>query len=73
MENRRYRLKYSAPMNSERWKCKWLTCAHGMGLAGMGRCSTRGEWWNKKCPKFQTDKELENEMMDRAVAERGCG
>ena len=34
--------------------CDVIRCAHGMGLAGMGRCSTRGEWWNRGCPYFIT-------------------
>jgi len=40
---RRFRLRYPAPINSGRWKCKWIDCAHGMGLAGMGRCSGVGD------------------------------
>jgi len=70
--NRRFRLKYPAPMNSERWKCKWLNCANGMGLAGMGKCSSRGEWWNRDCPKFQTYEEIENEMAEAPGAEMKC-
>ena len=58
MTNRRFRLKYSAPMNSERWMCSWLDCAGGMGLAGSGICSLRGEWWKKKCSSFQTNTEF---------------
>ena len=62
MKYRRYRLKYPAPLNSERWKCDWLHCAHGMGLAGMGRCSHYDSrdrfnfawWWDPNCPGFIT-------------------
>lgn len=59
MKYRRFRLRKPAPVNSERWRCNWLRCAHGLGLAGMGQCSARGEWWNKGCPKFETYGELE--------------
>ncbi|MHA1968392.1 MAG: hypothetical protein ACW964_11375 [Candidatus Hodarchaeales archaeon] len=55
MKHRRYRLKYSAPLNSDRWKCNWIECENGMGLAGMGLCSARGWWWDEKCPFFQTE------------------
>lgn len=54
--------KGPAPLNSQRWKCNWLHCVHGMGLAGMGRCSAFGEWWNKDCPKFITNDDYEQEM-----------
>ncbi len=54
MKPRRYRLlKSPAPTNSARWRCSWLDCAHGMGLAGMGRCAARGEWWNPDCPEYE--------------------
>ena len=55
----RYRLRGPAPMNSERWKCRWLGCINGMGLAGRGICSARGEWWNKDCLDYETIEELE--------------
>ena len=56
----RFRLRgHVAPMNSERWKCSWLNCAHGMGLAGLGRCSARGEWWNKDCLDYESTDEFE--------------
>ncbi len=59
MKPRRYRLlKSPAPMNSERWRCSWLDCAHGMGLAGMGRCAARGEWWNPDCREYETEGEF---------------
>jgi len=58
MVTRRYRLRYPAPTNSERWKCNWLDCAGGMGLAGSGICSWGGEWWKKNCPNFQTNTEF---------------
>jgi len=60
MKARRFRLKYSAPMNSQRWKCDWIRCARGLGLAGSGICVAhpRGEWWNSKCLQFETDEEF---------------
>ena len=48
-----------APEDSSYWKCKWLQCAGGMGLAGAGICSFRGDWSDPSCPKFITDKDYE--------------
>ena len=55
MKTRRFRLRYSAPHNSERWNCDWIRCDYGIGFAGRGECSAnpRGEWWNAKCPQFE--------------------
>lgn len=61
MKYRRFRLKYSAPMNSKRWKCNWADCAHGMGLAGNGCCSGQGWWWDASCPGFITHEDLEHQ------------
>lgn len=63
---RRYRLRGPAPENSQRWKCNWVLCAHGMGLAGAGRCSAgkRGWWWDANCPAFQTEEEMYKEMRE---------
>lgn len=36
-------------------KCPFMTCAAGMGLAGMGVCFLRGEWDNPECPKHKSD------------------
>ena len=47
-----------APEDSRKWKCNWIDCGGGMGLAGHGYCSFRGEWNNKKCPCFVPEKEL---------------
>ena len=52
-----------APLDSTQWKCNWLKCAHGCGLAGRGICSVRGEWWDSKCSKFETIKEFEKRML----------
>jgi len=57
MKPKRYRLRNPAPLNSDCWKCGWIDCAHGMGLAGSGRCSARGEWWNTDCPHYITEEE----------------
>ncbi len=74
MKHRRFRLKYSAPMNSQRWKCDWINCTHGMGLAGMGVCSAhpRGEWWNSKCLQFETDEEFMRRWKDSESKTKGC-
>ncbi len=54
MKPRRYRLlKSQAPMNSARWRCDWLSCISGDGLAGRGICSARGEWWRVDCPEYE--------------------
>ena len=42
-----------APEDSSKWKCKWLTCENGGGLAGHGYCPSRGEWNNSDCPNFR--------------------
>ena len=41
-----------APEDSRKWKCNWLDCVSGCGLAGSGRCEARGEWNNPNCPQF---------------------
>lgn len=53
MKPRRYRLRGPAPLNSRRWQCDWLTCTSGCGLAGVGRCHAKGEWWNPACPEYE--------------------
>lgn len=40
-------------------KCKIFECAGGMGLAGNGWCSFRGEWDNPDCPLFITEENYE--------------
>jgi len=42
----------AAPEDSRKWKCNWINCLHGCGLAGNGRCSADGEWDNMSCGKF---------------------
>lgn len=61
-----------APMTYEEFddwknvvKCGWLECAGGMGLAGNGSCSFRGDFTNPNCPNFITDEDYEKEMMQR--------
>lgn len=49
-----------APEDSTHWRCNWLKCAGGMGVAGNGMCSFRGDWSNPDCPDFIT-----NEAYDR--------
>ena len=41
-----------APEDSKLWKCNWMDCSGGCGLAGNGRCPFNGEWDNPKCPQF---------------------
>lgn len=45
-------------MNSDNPKCKWITCAHGMGLAGRGVCSISGDPENPDCPKYIPEEEF---------------
>jgi hypothetical protein len=54
------------PMTDTEWlnwkdvvKCNWLKCAGGMGLAGNGCCSFRGDFHKTICPKFITDEDYE--------------
>jgi len=44
-----------APENFRGVRCNWLTCAGGMGLAGNGMCSFRGDWSNPDCKDFITE------------------
>lgn len=55
-----------APEDSSLWKCNWLNCLHGCGLAGNGSCSAGGEWNNPKCPQFtKIPKHLMGELKRR--------
>jgi hypothetical protein len=54
MKNRIKKYKI-APEDSSQWKCNWINCTHGLGLAGNGTCSARGEWFNSKCTKFEKE------------------
>ena len=54
------------PMTDEEWcnwkdhvKCKWLECAGGIGLAGNGCCSFRGDWADVYCKYFITEDDYE--------------
>lgn len=40
-------------------KCRWGSCAGGMGLAGQGKCIFNGEWNNPDCPKYISDDDYE--------------
>jgi hypothetical protein len=44
-----------APEDSSLWKCDWLNCRGGCGLAGNGYCFLNGEWGNPECPKFSRE------------------
>ena len=44
-------------LSTEKWKCKWMKCAHGMGLAGRGRC-TFGDPLDEHCLKFEDEDEF---------------
>jgi hypothetical protein len=65
------------PLNDKEWlewnagsldtvvKCNWKHCAGGMGLAGHGRCSFRGDWGDSNCPKFITEDDYEKQEGER--------
>jgi hypothetical protein len=42
-----------APEDSSLWKCRWIECMGGCGVAGSGYCTEHGEWDNPNCPKFK--------------------
>ena len=37
--------------DEKNWKCNWMKCVYGMGLAGRGRCAF-GDPLDKDCPNF---------------------
>lgn len=62
-----------APMTDEEFdhwketvKCNWLKCAGGLGLAGNGCCSFRGDYDNPLCEKFITEEDYEKKQLDIA-------
>ena len=55
-----------APEDSRKWKCNWIECLDGCGLAGNGRCSADGEWDNVKCPQFN---KVPNHMKGKPMSE----
>jgi radical SAM superfamily enzyme YgiQ (UPF0313 family) len=42
-----------APEDSNQWKCNWMECLGGCGLAGNGNCSEKGEWNKSDCKYFK--------------------
>ena len=42
-----------APEDSSLWKCNWLDCESGGGLAGHGVCPSMGEWDNPECAYYR--------------------
>lgn len=46
-------------------RCDWLNCAGGMGLAGNGMCSFRGDWSRVHCPDFIRNDDYEREGENR--------
>ena len=57
-----------APLDSREWKCNWLECAGGLGLAGCGICTFRGDWADENCEKFITDEDYEREWRIEYIA-----
>jgi len=50
-------------------KCDWLTCAHGRGLAGMGRC-VAGHFNLKGCPEYISESDFLAKWKDRTEEEK---
>jgi hypothetical protein len=50
----RSKIYKSAPEDSRLWKCNWLGCINGVGLAGNGWCCSRGNWADKNCIYFES-------------------
>ena len=60
----RFKIYKCAPEDSSLWKCNWLKCAGGMGLAGNGYCSFRGQWENKDCPQFISSEDFDIKIIE---------
>ena len=56
-----------APEDSGFWKCLWLVCKHGMGLAGHGQCSAKGEWDNPDCPSYSEEERAAEQPPDVGI------
>lgn len=56
--DKKRKIPYKQMPEGQKPKCEWLGCAGGMGLAGNGYCSFRGDWSNKNCPYFIVEKEF---------------
>lgn len=54
-----YRNYKLAPDDSSQWKCNWLDCGGGVGLAGHGWCSFAGDWSDPNCPEFLREEQFE--------------
>jgi len=57
-----------APESFEGVECNWLECAGGMGLAGHGFCSFRGDWSDPNCQDFITNEAYERKEHLRYMA-----
>lgn len=55
---------FPAPEDSSLWKCGWLDCFHGMGLAGRGMCP--GQWWNESCSEYKREEDMLEEWKKRS-------
>ena len=49
------------------YKCRWLDCAHGMSVAGMGSCYA-GNCRKSNCKAFETNAEFEAKR--KAIADK---
>jgi hypothetical protein len=58
MKKDRFDTYKCAPLDSSKWKCNWIECAGGMGLAGNGCCSFYGTWDKKNCKYFMTESDF---------------
>lgn len=70
-EAREKEAKRRKPMTDDEWcnwkevvKCNWLKCAGGIGLAGNGCCSFRGDFDKADCSLFITDEDYEKKVAE---------
>ncbi len=45
------------PLSTKKWKCNWMKCAYGMGLAGRGSCMF-GDPLSEDCQNFEEEDEF---------------
>ena len=51
--------KIFGKISKNKFKCDYLHCVFGMGLAGFERCAIRhSNPYNPKCPAFKTEEEM---------------
>lgn len=51
------------PLSTKKWKCNWMKCAYGMGLAGRGKCEF-GDPLAENCRNFEDEGEFLKKWKD---------